>query len=73
MFPATEASNTAPVIAHALRASVNGVRPTVGMGARSRVGSRVLRDRSAIAIVNAGIAIVNASRITVHFQMAAVM
>jgi hypothetical protein len=69
----TEASNTAPVIAHASLASVNGARPTVGISARSRVGSRVLRDRSAIAIVNAGIAIVNASRTRVHFQMAAVM
>jgi hypothetical protein len=73
VFPATEASNTAPVIAHARLAGVNGARPTVGINARSTVGSRVLSDRSAIAIVNAGIAIVNASRITVHLQIARVV
>ena len=61
VLPATEASVTAPVIAHVLLAGALGVRPTVGMGARPTVGSRVLRDRS-------GIAIANASRITVHFQ-----
>jgi hypothetical protein len=61
--PATAASATAPVIAHAQLASVLNVRQTFGMGARPRVGSRVLSDRS-------GIAIVNASRITVHFRIA---
>jgi hypothetical protein len=61
--PATGTSDTAPVIAHAPLAGVLGVKPTVGISARSTVGSRVLRDRSSIAIVDA-------SRITVHFQIA---
>ena len=66
VLPATAASVTALVIAHALLAGVLGVGPTVGMGARPTVASRVLRARS-------GIAIVNASRITVHFQIARVV
>ena len=73
VFPATEASNTAPVIAHARLADVNRARPTVGISARLTVGSRALSDRSAIANVNASVPIVNASRITVHFQIPAVM
>src|ERR1035441_2380643 len=63
---ATEASATAPVIAHAQLARVLGVRPIVGMRARPGVGSRVLRGRNDIAIVNA-------SRIRVHFPIARVL
>jgi hypothetical protein len=63
VFPATEASNTAPVIAHALLAGVLSERRTVVISARSTVGSRVHSDRS-------GIAIVEKSRIIVHFQIA---
>jgi hypothetical protein len=66
----TGTSNTAPVIAHALLAGVNSVRPTIGISARSTVGSRVLRDRSVIAKVNAK---VNASRIIVHLQIVRVV
>jgi hypothetical protein len=66
VLPATEVSATAPVIAHAQLAGVLGVRRIDGMRARPRVGSRVLSDRN-------GIAIVNASRITVHLPIARVM
>jgi hypothetical protein len=54
------------VIAHAQLARVLGVRRIGGMRARARVGSRVLRDRNDIAIVDS-------SRITVHFPIARVL
>jgi hypothetical protein len=66
VLPATEANSTAPVIAHAKLARALGVRRIAGMRARPRVGSRVLRGRNDIAIVNS-------SRVTVHFPMARVM
>jgi len=66
VLPATEVRSTAPAIAHAQLARVPGVRPIVGMRARPRVGSGVLRGRNDIAIVNA-------SRIRVHFPIARVL
>jgi hypothetical protein len=66
VLPATEASATAPAIARVLLAGVLGLRRTVGMSARPTAGLRALPDRS-------GIAIVNASRITVHFPIAPVV
>jgi hypothetical protein len=66
VLPATEVRSTAPVSAHAQLAKVLGVRRIVGMRARTRVGVRVLRGRNDIAIVNS-------SRITVHFPIARVM
>jgi hypothetical protein len=67
VLPATETSDTAPVIAHALLAGVLCARPTIGINARSTLGARVLSDRSGIAIVDASR--VTASRIRVHFQI----
>jgi hypothetical protein len=66
VLPATEASGTAPVIAHVLLAGARCARPIVGMRARPTAGARALSDRSAIAIVNA-------SRIRVHLPIARVM
>ena len=66
VLPATEVRSTAPVSAHAQLARVLGVRRIVGMRARPRVGSRVLRGRNDIAIVKT-------SRITVHFPIARVL
>jgi len=66
VLPATEVRSTAPVIAHAQLARVLGVRPIVGMRARPRVSSMVLRGRNDIAIVTA-------SRIRVHFPIARVL
>jgi hypothetical protein len=58
------------VIAHALLAGVNSVRPIIGISAHSTVGLTVLRDRSVIAKINAKL---KASRIIVHLQIARVV
>ena len=63
VLPATVASATAAAIAHAPLAGVLCVKPIVGISAPSTDCSKVRLDRS-------GIAIIDASRITVHLQIA---